>query len=514
MERLTTRFRNGMVPTETHFNAIVDKVNEIIDEGTGKVQSDIVDLGEFARSGLGEAKAASIPYCSDPSILMMKYTITGQGVAIIHQSVNEARSTQYLVLAGFWFTRYITFTSAQRTAISQVTAWHRTMPTNVDYNAETHRIRLMDYNRQHSLPLNNANDGFVIPSASTTTDGLMSKEDKAKIDDSLSMLRGTSADSSANTDPQLMWKTYSASQYGSWDAMIAQLNADLDALDITGAVEGAKYNGWLVVNVDGIKFRILHTTTNWNSHHYVDIAIGPIRATDDGKIIVTTGNLSDFVLTRYCIGSGYTKWKKLSEGNAPKATSTKCAAYYYNTIEDAISVKDSRIQDGDTIVVYRTKKRRLSRHIEGSEDTVTYTKGGRQLYENENNSFVIDGRGNNGYIHLRIRSNEVGGGGIYGIKEYVGLKYNELSYAADCYKEGDLAGFWDSYREYQVISDKMMNLECDCELVVMRNGEVVCDGIFIKVRQTFTPTGNRVENEETGMVVWVKEPVDTQVQIK
>lgn len=182
MEKLTTRFRNGMVPTETHFNAIVDKVNEIIDEGTGKVQSDIVDLGEFARSGLGEAKAASIPYSSDPNILLMKYTITGQGVAIVHQTVNDARSTQYLVLAGFWFTRYITFTNSQRTAISQVTAWWRTMPTNVDYDPATHRVKLVDYNRQHSLPLNTSNDGFVIPSASATTDGLMSREDKVKLD--------------------------------------------------------------------------------------------------------------------------------------------------------------------------------------------------------------------------------------------------------------------------------------------------------------------------------------------
>lgn len=144
--------------------------------------SDIVDLGEFERSGQGEAKAAEVEYAGNADILMMSYTITGAGKAIIHQTVNESRSTQFLVLGGFWFTRYITFTDDSRTAISQVTAWWRTMPTNVEYNAGTRRVRLVDYNRQHSLPLNSANDGFELPLADGATDGLMSKEDKSKLD--------------------------------------------------------------------------------------------------------------------------------------------------------------------------------------------------------------------------------------------------------------------------------------------------------------------------------------------
>lgn len=153
--------------------------------------SDIVDLGEFARSAGGENKAATVEYAGNPDILMMKYTITGQGAAIIHQTVNDARSTQYLVLAGQWFTRYITFTDGTRTAIAQVTAWWRTMPTNVEYNAGTRRVRLVDYNRQHSLPENKATDGFELPLATQTTDGLMSKEDKVKLEgiDTSSSLR-------------------------------------------------------------------------------------------------------------------------------------------------------------------------------------------------------------------------------------------------------------------------------------------------------------------------------------
>ena len=278
-------------------------------------QCKIYDLGEFARSGLGEAKAATLQYCANPNILLMKYTITGQGVAIIHQSVNEARSTQYLVLAGFWFTRYITFTSAQRTAISQVTAWHRTMPTNVDYNAETHRVRLMDYNRQHSLPENKETDGFEIPLASASSDGLLSKEDKKALDDMkdfLNRLQGVSANSSANTDPQIVFGTYSSSNFPSYDAMIAKLNEDLNNLDNLAPAEGAKYNGWMVINVDGIRFRLLHTVTSWANHSYVDIAMGPIRVLSNGNITTATGNNADFILTRYCIGSGYTQWKKLS----------------------------------------------------------------------------------------------------------------------------------------------------------------------------------------------------------
>lgn len=303
-------------------------------------QCKIYDLGEFARSGLGEAKAATLQYCANPNILLMKYTITGQGVAVIHQSVNEARSTQYLVLAGFWFTRYITFTNAQRTGISQVSQWWRTMPTNVDYDTNTHRVRLVDYNRQHSLPLNNANDGFVIPSASTTTDGLMSNRDKVKLDDIeagaqrnpdvatptanglmsfedkiflgniIPLLQGASANSSAYTDPQLVWKSYSRSNYASEKEMYAEINADIDALDLLSQAEGEKYNGWLIISIDGVKIRILHTVISWADHHSVDIAIGPVRALN-GQIRIGLGEQVDFILTRFTSGGVHSTWSKI-----------------------------------------------------------------------------------------------------------------------------------------------------------------------------------------------------------
>lgn len=171
-----------IAPTDTQEVIICGRrYGTMSDEDKERMGSTALNLGEFERSKGGEDLAATKPYCSDPNILMMKYTIKGAGVAVIYQTVNEARSTQFLVLAGQWFTRYISFTDASRENIMQVTAWWRTMPTNVDYNAETHRVRLVDYNRQHSLPENKATDGFVIPSATTTIDGLMSKEDKQKL---------------------------------------------------------------------------------------------------------------------------------------------------------------------------------------------------------------------------------------------------------------------------------------------------------------------------------------------
>lgn len=145
-------------------------------------KSDIIDLGEFERSGEGEAKAATLKYCADPNILFMKYTITGKGVATIQQSVVGSRCQQLLFLEGQWFTRYISFTTAGREIILQVTAWWRTMPTNVDYDSNSRRVRLVDYNRQHSLPENKSTDGFELPLATGTTAGLMSGDDKTKLD--------------------------------------------------------------------------------------------------------------------------------------------------------------------------------------------------------------------------------------------------------------------------------------------------------------------------------------------
>lgn len=145
-------------------------------------KSDIIDLGEFERSGEGEAKAATLKYCADPNILFMKYTITGKGVATIQQSVVGSRCQQLLFLEGQWFTRYISFTTASREIILQVTAWWRTMATNVDYDMNSRRVRLVDYNRAHSLPNNNPNtDGFVLPLATESTAGLMSGDDKKKL---------------------------------------------------------------------------------------------------------------------------------------------------------------------------------------------------------------------------------------------------------------------------------------------------------------------------------------------
>lgn len=153
--------------------AIDDNFAEI---GSGKAT--MVYLGEYKNSGGGETAAAQIQICSDPSINLMTYRVTtGNGANVIMQQVRGARCQQILFFDGQMFTRSIGFNDESRTRITSVGLWNRTMPTNLIYNQETHRIRMVDYNTQHSLPLNDVNnDGVAIPSATISVDGLMTKE--------------------------------------------------------------------------------------------------------------------------------------------------------------------------------------------------------------------------------------------------------------------------------------------------------------------------------------------------
>lgn len=207
-------------------------------------------LGKFVRSGDAEKAAAKLEIASNPEITTMVYDVDGldNGRGIIQQEVMDARCQQLLLFKGNWFTRYISFTNVERTEILQVTAWWRTMATNLDYNPTTHRVRLTTYNREASCPNNNANtDGFEIPLATTTTDGLLSKADKAKIDN---LVGGSEFVGQINTS---VYVGYSA----------AQLN------NISRKGQRNIYNGLSKTLVDVGNTFVIHARANDTDENYL-----------------------------------------------------------------------------------------------------------------------------------------------------------------------------------------------------------------------------------------------------
>lgn len=161
----------------------------------------IYDLGDFGRSSQAEAEAGKAYIAGNPGIVLIRYTVDNKN-GIILQQVGETITTQTLLWDSVQYQRHINFSGSDKTSVSSTSYWYKIGATHTSYDAETRRLHLQDMNYSNLNPSIDA----VLPLASETEAGLMSKEQVAK-------LRGAAS----NTDlakKQSILKTYSETSDG------------------------------------------------------------------------------------------------------------------------------------------------------------------------------------------------------------------------------------------------------------------------------------------------------------
>lgn len=145
-----------------------DKTNAAdINNTLTALKTRVYELGDFPSSGVAEAKAAEEAISRNPSISIIHYSVNHTTSHIILQDVNDNLTQQVLYYAGNTYIRHL---EANLNA-----SWRKTNPTNIKYNQDSHRIALMHMVNQYGEGDNNI-DWVELPTATTTKDGLMTKE--------------------------------------------------------------------------------------------------------------------------------------------------------------------------------------------------------------------------------------------------------------------------------------------------------------------------------------------------
>ena len=127
----------------------------------------VYELGDFPKTGDAENAAKAENICKNRDISIIRYTVNDSSSHIILQDVNEDFTQQVLYYGGHTYIRHL---GAHLNA-----NWRKTNPTNIKYNQDSHRIALMHMVNQYSEDYNNI-DWVELPTATTTKDGLMTKE--------------------------------------------------------------------------------------------------------------------------------------------------------------------------------------------------------------------------------------------------------------------------------------------------------------------------------------------------
>lgn len=137
--------------------------------------SSIVDLGQFE----SETAADDVMLADNTGVifnsqcLIITYKIGEQRAIIINQH-NTEKSVQYKYFNGRKYFRYINHND---TTVTEVQEWEPDNAVNLLYDESTHTL-------SHSNRYGDSvGDAATLPLVTSTTDGLMSKEDKSSLDD-------------------------------------------------------------------------------------------------------------------------------------------------------------------------------------------------------------------------------------------------------------------------------------------------------------------------------------------
>lgn len=137
-------------------------------------------LGTFESESAALAKLADIPLCSDAELLHAHATyIDGDALSTLTlmQNVSGTLCRQIIFNKDKLFHRSITFTDPTRTAIQQKEDWQFLLADRLQWSTDSHKYILSQFGQgfNHSIT-------DPIPLATPTVHGLMSAQDKTRLD--------------------------------------------------------------------------------------------------------------------------------------------------------------------------------------------------------------------------------------------------------------------------------------------------------------------------------------------
>lgn len=156
--------------------ALSAEMGKVLGLSVEDLKERIYDLGDFGRSSQAEAEAGKADIAGNPGIVLIRYTVDNKN-GIILQQVGETITNQMLFWDGVQYQRHINFDNSDKTSVSSTSSWWKMGATHTAYDAETRRLHLQDMNFNDLNPSVDA----VFPLASEEEDGLMSKEQAAKL---------------------------------------------------------------------------------------------------------------------------------------------------------------------------------------------------------------------------------------------------------------------------------------------------------------------------------------------
>lgn len=134
----------------------------------------VYDVGVFAATSTAWNACAAAAVAGNSSYRVLKYTV-GTDMYYIEQSVKGAETMQYLCEGSVRYTRYIRFSDANRTTVTEVQGWQRDGARNLGYTASTRVLQMKD------MWGNNVGEATTLPEATTSAAGLLSATDKKKL---------------------------------------------------------------------------------------------------------------------------------------------------------------------------------------------------------------------------------------------------------------------------------------------------------------------------------------------
>ena len=135
----------------------------------------VYDVGVFTGTATAWAACATADVAGNSAYRVLKYQI-GTVHYYIEQSVRDNVCTQYLCEGQQRFIRTIRFASNDRTQVQNVGAWAKTGAQSISYTPSTRELRIKDFNGE------DIGTKATLPVASPSTPGLLSADDKKKLD--------------------------------------------------------------------------------------------------------------------------------------------------------------------------------------------------------------------------------------------------------------------------------------------------------------------------------------------
>lgn len=192
------------------------------------------DVGVFTDTSTAWVACARPDVAGNNAYRVLKYGVGTQRY-YIEQSVKDAETIQYLYEGSARFTRYIRFSNASRTQVTEVQGWQREGARNIEYTASTQALQMKDM-WGHSV-----GNAATLPEATTTAAGLLSSADKKKLDVCAGAVKYIGSFASVNA----------ACEYAARAEVAGDKSASLLVFDAVGAT-GKTIQGRIIQQVNGL----------------------------------------------------------------------------------------------------------------------------------------------------------------------------------------------------------------------------------------------------------------------